>query len=137
MKSANKIEYITGTGQRMWNIHDSAKCVGRLCVIHNPTTEGPECDWPTHWREDRSLMERVCPCGIGHPASEHLAYLEEIDPERAKWEGIHGCGPYCHSGMCGWINTDAPSNGIGPICKQCHNLIDNHPSDHAIDCQWQ
>jgi hypothetical protein len=27
-------------------------------------------EWPTHWRSDRAIMERICPCGVGHPAAE-------------------------------------------------------------------
>lgn len=103
-RAANKTEYVTGTGQKLWNIHSADVCAGRLCAIHNPTTEKPECDWPTHWREDRALMERICPCGIGHPAPEHLAYLKEQDEKNGtdnmSWEGIHGCGMGCH--IPGW-----------------------------------
>lgn len=96
---ANKPEYITGTGQKLVNIHSEELCAGRICAIHNPTTEKPECDWPTHWREDRGLMERVCDHGIGHPAIEHMEYLKDLDEkngtDHAKWEGIHGCDGCC------------------------------------------
>lgn len=99
MRAANKPEYITGTGQKLWKIHDSGLCEGRLCAIHNPTTEEPECNWPTHWRDDRGIMERICGCGVGHPASEQVAYWKELDErdggERVKWEGIHGCCGCC------------------------------------------
>ena len=95
LRAANKTEYVTGTGQKLWKIHSEEQCQGRLCVIHNPTTKKPECDWPTHWRTDRGLMERICPCGIGHPAPEQIAYWEELDEKNdtddAKWEAIHGC----------------------------------------------
>lgn len=105
MRAANKPEYVTGTGQKLWKIHLPEQCEGRPCVIHNPTTKKPECDWPTHWRADRRLMERICPCGIGHPAGEHLEYLKELDEklgtDMVQWEGIHGCGLGCHTpGWC-------------------------------------
>lgn len=32
-----------------------------------------------------------------------------------------------------WVDVDAPPNGIGPICKFCHNLIDFR-DDHDWNC---
>jgi hypothetical protein len=60
--------YVTGTGQRM-TTHPLKHCKFRWCVIHNPMPGVWE-PWPTHWRTDRNLMERICPCGVGHPAAE-------------------------------------------------------------------
>lgn len=60
--------YVTGSGQRM-TTHSLAHCKFRWCVIHSPMP-GVWDEWPTHWRSDRNLMERMCPCGIGHPAAE-------------------------------------------------------------------
>jgi hypothetical protein len=53
-------------------------------------------DWPTHWRGDRGLMERICPCGIGHPDPDDLAFKESIGID-AHVEGIHGCCGCCSS----------------------------------------
>lgn len=123
MRAANKPEYITGTGQKLWKIHAPELCQGRLCAIHNPTTEEPECNWPTHWRQDRGLMERICPCGIGHPAPEHMAYLEELDAKNgtnhAYYEGIHGCGLYCHTGGC--REREELELCCDGGCEQCDN----------------
>lgn len=33
-----------------------------------------------------------------------------------------------------WIDTTAPPNGIGPVCRHCHNLIDDSTTDHAANC---
>lgn len=193
-RAANKPEYVTGTGQKLWRVHLKQDCQHRICDIHNPPKGLPESDWPTHWRSDRGLMERICPHGIGHPTKAHMEFLKEMDAvrgtENAKWEGIHGC-----DGCCGvdfgkddlrafypepefpngasdwerglswnelleslfdrpkrsnddfleflfpkktvdpeWIDRDAQPNGIGPVCKYCHNLIDWSPTDHALDC---
>lgn len=64
--------YITGTGQRM-TTHSAAHCRYRWCVIHRPMP-GIWADWKTHWRSDRNIMERLCPCGVGHPAAEEYMF---------------------------------------------------------------
>lgn len=54
-------------------------------------------DWPTLWRGDRQLMERICPHGIGHPDPDHLAFIAKIDgPDEARTESIHGCDGCCY-----------------------------------------
>lgn len=82
--------YVTGTGQHLTQIHPEYRCVtSRWCVIHRPMP-GPWSDWPTHWRSDwGGFMERICPCGVGHPVAE--------DSPRHNWWhgccGIHRCVP--------------------------------------------
>lgn len=81
-------QYRTGTGQLL-STHDRLRCVWKWCVIHSPMP-GPWDGWPTHWRTDRRIMERMCPHGVGHPAAEE--YM--IHAEGAL---IHGCdGCECH-----------------------------------------
>ncbi len=80
--------YITGTGQQI-NVHEVTKCKGEVCVIHNPSGHHMV-NWPTHWRDDRHLMERLCPCGIGHPDPDDLAYSKNTN------KSIHGCCGHCH-----------------------------------------
>lgn len=75
--------YMTGTGQRLVRVHDEAVCHGTPCVIHAPIAGQPWSAWPTHWRADRRIMERLCPCGIGHPAVEDVLGLGK--------DGVHGC----------------------------------------------
>jgi hypothetical protein len=134
MKKANKTEYVTGTGQKLWNVHSKKNCKGENCVIHNPSDHVMK-GFKTHWRSDRGLMERICSHGIGHPDPDALAIYP---PEKRKWEGIHGCDGCCSSryftAEVDWVDHDATPNGIGPVCKFCHRLIDWHPVDHALDC---
>lgn len=73
--------------------HHPVKCKGRVCCIHNPSTH-PMVNWPQHWRSDRSLMERICIHGVGHPDPDHLATLRLDERE---WEAIHGCDGCCQS----------------------------------------
>ncbi len=84
-------KYITGTGQHIL-VHDKDKCEG-YCCIHNPSNHHMR-DWPTHWRDDRRLMERICPHGVGHPDPDDLAFKARIGMD-AEVEGIHGCDGCC------------------------------------------
>ena len=87
-------KYITGTKQTIW-VHDKTDCKGRHCVIHNPSDHHMK-DWPTHWRGDRMLIERICPCGIGHPDPDDLAYKAKVlGKDAAETEAIHGCCGCC------------------------------------------
>lgn len=83
-------QYKDGTGQVVW-VHDKTTCKGPSCCIHNPSQHHMR-DWPTLWREDRYLMERVCQHGVGHPDPDHLAYLPA---SVARIEGVHGCDGCC------------------------------------------
>lgn len=85
--------YITGTGQILGKIHAADKCRG-WCVIHNPLP-GPWADWPTNWRGDGLFddwrgFERICPCGVGHTAMEHVLHG---DPHPHGCCGLCPCGP--------------------------------------------
>lgn len=85
--------YITGTGQIV-RVHDRNPDCDKGCPIHNPTD--PHAHWPTHWRGDRGLMERICPHGIGHPDDDHLNWVERtFGLERALEEAVHGCDGCC------------------------------------------
>jgi hypothetical protein len=64
--------HTTGTGQVM-TTHLPMHCRFRWCVIHHPMP-GVWDEWPTHWRDDRRIMERICPCGVGHPAAEEYLF---------------------------------------------------------------
>lgn len=77
----------------MTNVHDPARCEGRGCVIHHPSDHHMR-SWPTHWRADRYLMERMCLHGVGHPDPDDVAYQDSVMPERAA--GVHGCDGCCH-----------------------------------------
>lgn len=82
--------YTTGVGQVI-SVHDEGTCRGEHCCIHNPSQHHMVA-WPTLWRPDRSLMERVCTHGIGHPDPDHIAFLPK---DKRRWESVHGCDGCC------------------------------------------
>lgn len=84
-------KYRTGTGQDIW-VHTKEDCKGPNCVIHNPSNHSMK-DWPTNWRQDRYMMERICPHGVGHPDPDDRAYVASINPKYA--DGVHGCDGCC------------------------------------------
>lgn len=43
--------------------------------------------WPSVWRADRRLLERLCPHGVGHP-----------DPDDRSADRVHGCDGCCQDG---------------------------------------
>lgn len=79
-------------GHRTWreliNVHPESACEGRPCTIHHPS-EHHMVTWPQIWRDDRGIMERHCPHGIGHPDPDDLRIISGVDP------GIHGCDGCC------------------------------------------
>lgn len=94
--------YKSGTGQYL-AVHTKLSCSGKYCVIHYPSDHCMK-DFPTHWRADRHLMERICPHGIGHPDPDDLAFKKMIykgTKEEAEkyiyYEEVHGCDGCCHS----------------------------------------
>jgi hypothetical protein len=49
-----------------------------------------------HWRNDRSVMERICPHGIGHPDPDHIRHIREWSGAAvARVESVHGCDGCC------------------------------------------
>lgn len=65
------------------------------CAIHWPTGHRMV-DYPQHWRDDRALMERICPHGIGHPDPDDLDYKRRTWGEGfVYFESIHGCDGCC------------------------------------------
>ena len=92
--------YITGTRQKI-RTHRKEDCIGGYCVIHNPSDHNMK-DWPTHWREDRQIMERLCKCGVGHPDPDDLAFKKDMAEKFGRGDdfdkGIHGCCGCCMKG---------------------------------------
>lgn len=77
------------------NIHRKRNCEGRPCVIHNPSNHVMR-SFPLHWRSDRYMFERICPCGVGHPDPDHMWWYESVyGKENARIEAIHGCCGCC------------------------------------------
>ena len=94
--TATAEEYMTGTGQLLTRLHaEVPSCQGFGCAIHWPSHHSMR-DFPTHWRVDRSLMERICPHGVGHPDPDHMTWLRRTKgDEAADAEGVHGCDGCC------------------------------------------
>ena len=77
--------YITGSGQAVY-VHEYGQCRYGPYPIHN-VSDHHMVDWPTHWRDDRKIMERLCHHGIGHPDPDcHNAIADG---------GAHGCDGCC------------------------------------------
>ncbi len=85
--------YLTGTNQVV-SVHTENKCAGEHCCIHNPSNHHMK-DWPTNWRQDLGIMERMCEHGIGHPDPDALAFVRKTNPKLAEALGIHGCDGCC------------------------------------------
>lgn len=92
-------EYITGTNQHI-KVHNKANCRGYNCVIHNPS-DHPMKNFPTNWRGDRYLMERICSHGVGHPDPDDLAFKAilfgktQSGLNNLNYESVHGCDGCC------------------------------------------
>lgn len=86
-------KYITGTGQSLL-VHAEKDCSGAHCVIHNPSNH---CmlEFPTHWRDDVQIIERICPHGIGHPDPDGLEHLRSVGHQYAEAASVHGCDGCC------------------------------------------
>lgn len=74
---------------RIWvHCHDKNKCYDDICSLHNRTPHHMR-DWPQNWREDRTIMERICSHGIGHPDPDDFKIVRFLD------KGEHGCDGCC------------------------------------------
>lgn len=59
------------------------------CCLHGPS-DHHMATWRLNWREDREIMERLCPeHGVGHPDPDDLRIRSGVDP------GVHGCCGCC------------------------------------------
>jgi len=99
-------QHLLELGQ-MIRTHRSEHCLGEFCAIHRQMP-GPWAGWPRHWRDDRELLERICPCGVGHPVAE--MYLIPQTPGRL----VHGC---CGIHQCfpGYGGDDRPTDVMEKI----------------------
>lgn len=84
----------SGTGQALL-VHERNKNCDEGCVIHNPTDHAL-LKYPTFWRSDRGLMERICSHGVGHPDPDDIAFKAKTMGEKhAHFETVHGCDGCC------------------------------------------
>ena len=67
-------------------VHNRDACQGRGCAIHHPSGHHMR-DWLTFWRDDRMVVGRVCPHGVGHMDPDDAAYRAT----RGDTDTTHGC----------------------------------------------
>jgi hypothetical protein len=75
------------------NVHSIQSCLGRPCVIHNPSDHHMR-SWMLIWRNDRPIFERICPHGIGHPDPDQFDYWQT---SKQWFMGTHGCDFCCYA----------------------------------------
>ena len=75
----------------IYNVHDATACEGEFCVLHNPSDHHMS-EWELIWRDDKQVMERQCPHGIGHPDPDDAAYLVRAG---RGYLTVHGCDGCC------------------------------------------
>jgi len=87
--------YTDSSGATYRNIHPhTSDCDLYGCSIHSPS-DHPMIDWPTVFRSDTGMMERICSHGVGHPDPDALNYLVRSGQAGARWAGVHGCDGCC------------------------------------------
>lgn len=77
------------------NTHSQTRCALGPCVIHNRTAHHMR-SWWAIWLEDRKIVERICPHGIGHPDPDQFGYWRDTDQ---LWQATHGCDGCCDSSV--------------------------------------
>jgi len=82
MQEENTLELnYLNSGRKLYT-HTIDRCAPNKCTIHNRSSHHM-LEWPQNWREDRGIMELICPHGIGH-----------TDPDETAFGG-HGCDGCC------------------------------------------
>lgn len=105
-------------------VHDRDQCIGQWCAIHQPMP-GPWSGWPRWWRDDINVMERICPCGIGHPVAEMYEWTITADKEHLL---NHGCcmEHQCHAQPATSENTVTiylPEDRVSPRLADRLNAV--------------
>ena len=72
------------SSQELVNAHSLEDCEEDVCPIHKLTDHSMR-SFPQHWRDDRRIMERICPHGVGHPDPDDV-----LNEDR-----VHGCDGCC------------------------------------------
>jgi hypothetical protein len=87
-REGSLMESVTMPNGDKLKVHDRKQCAGRNCCIHNPS-DTPMKDWPLNWRPFKRVMERICPCGVGHDDVDDLIFRYQA----GRSLGCHGCCP--------------------------------------------
>lgn len=74
----------------VWMVtHSPSECLrDDACTIHNRSDHSMR-SFPQYWRQDRGIIERICPHGVGHPDPD-----SPWSPDSFQW--VHGCDGCCH-----------------------------------------
>lgn len=84
---------INGT-QSVGGVHLETDCEPP-CTIHSPSDHHMRA-FRLVWRDDRSIFERICDHGIGHPDPDMMNHLSKHRDEEWVWaQGLHGCDGCC------------------------------------------
>jgi hypothetical protein len=77
-------------------VHPAGTCAGPHCWVHNPSPHHMV-TWPVRWRDDKSVAERVCEHGLGHPDPDDVTY----NLRSGRDVRVHGCDGCCGSAPIG------------------------------------
>ena len=76
--------------------HAKSVCEGRPFPLHNRSQHSMR-KFRQLWRDDRGIIERICPHGIGHPDPDQFQYWDEMGV--LETEVVHGCDGCCWDGQ--------------------------------------
>ncbi len=84
---ADDLEYtrLEGPGASYIWAHPESKCDGGPCPVHNRSDHHMR-GFRQNWRDDRGVMERICPHGVGHPDPDCREHAKDM---------VHGCEGCC------------------------------------------
>lgn len=110
------------------NVHKPEVCEGQPCTVHHKTDHTMR-SMPQHWRTDRSMMERICNHGVGHPDPDN-----PWPDESPMW--VHNCDGCCldppegtHCYACDreaeWYKPSRMTHGGELLCGPCHDDLDD------------
>lgn len=85
--ASSRIAVLEHSSEILINTHGSGACTGGVCPLHRRSRHSMR-GFPQNWREDRGLMERICPHGIGHPDPDDVK-------SRDAAERSHACDGCC------------------------------------------
>lgn len=83
-------ETLLESGQKLKH-HIRANCSGGCCL--HGTSRYASCKMPRQWRNEKGILEHVCPHDVGHPCRAGLDYAEVMGQHHDG--GIHDCDGCC------------------------------------------
>lgn len=93
--------------QVLEHVHEPDDHIIDECALHNPTSHKMS-DWQLFWRDDRSMLERICRHGVGHPDPDQVRFWVAARGETyAESVSVHGCDGCCrgaYEGVFSWTS---------------------------------